>query len=185
MTDGAPDPTHREAWCELFDMKTTLLCTALLAAALGAGPVMGDDQTPQSQKSLGQKTENTLKKAGDTTVAAGRTVVNGTVNAADAVKDTVLPDKNARKIDVTLTEHRIEMPREVSAGKTAFVVRNDGKERQNFKIEGPGLDREFILPVGPQESKTLDVNLKPGEYKILVPGKESKFKGDELSLRVK
>ncbi|HEY3897559.1 MAG TPA: hypothetical protein VGM54_03045 [Chthoniobacter sp.] len=166
-------------------MKTTLLCAALLAAALSGGPVMGDDQTPQSQKSLGQKTTDTLEKAKDTTVAAGRTVVNETKNAAGAVKDTILPDTNARKVDVTLTEHRIEMPRELSAGKTAFVVRNNGKERQNFKIEGPGLDREFILPVAPDESKTLDINLKPGEYKILVPGKESSSKGDELSLRVK
>jgi hypothetical protein len=166
-------------------MKTTLLCTALLAAALSAGPVMGDDQTPQSQKTLGQKTADTLEKAKDKTVDAGRAVVDETKKAAETVKDTVIPDPNARKIDVTLTEHRIDMPRELSAGKTAFVVRNDGKERQNFKIEGPGLDREFMIPVGPQESKTLDVELKPGEYKVIVPGKESKFKDDEMSLRVK
>jgi hypothetical protein len=166
-------------------MKTTLLCTALLAAALSAGPVLGDDQTPQSQKSFGQKTADTLEKAKDKTVDAGRSVVNETKKAGETIKDTVLPGSNARKVDVTLTEHRIEMPRELSAGKTAFVVHNDGKEKQNFKIEGPGLDREFMIPVGPNESKTLDVDLKPGEFKVIVPGKESKFKGDEMILRVK
>jgi len=42
-----------------------------------------------------------------------------------------------------------------------------------------------MIPVAPQESKTLNVDLKAGEYKVLVPGKESEFKGDELTLRVK
>jgi len=166
-------------------MKTTILCSALLAAALCAGPVLGDDQKPQDQKTLGEKAADTLEKAKDTTVDAGRAVVDDTKKAAETIKDTVLPEPNARKVDVTLTERRIDMPRELPAGKTAFVVRNNGKERQNFKIEGPGLAREFIIPVAPAESKTLNVDLKPGDYKVLVPGKDSQFKGDEFTLSVK
>jgi len=118
-------------------------------------------------------------------VRGALTVVDDTRKAGETIKDTVLPEPNARKINVTLTERRIEMPREVPAGMTAFAVRNNGKEKQNFKIEGLGLAREFMIPVGPQESKTLNVDLKTGEYKVLVPGKESEFKGDELTLRVK
>ena len=167
-------------------MKIKLLYSAVAAAALCcSGPVFGDDQKPQDQKTLGEKTADTLEKAKDKTLDAGQAVVDETKKAAETVKDAVLPDSNSRKVDVTLTERRIVMPRELPAGKTAFVVRNNGKERQNFKIEGPGLDKEFMIPVAPDESKTLNVELKPGDYKVLVPGKQAEFKGDEFTLSVK
>ena len=83
-------------------------------------------------------------------VEAGKAVIDETKKGAEKIKDAVVPESDARKIDVTLREHNIEMPRSISAGKTAFVVRNDGKERQNFKIEGQGLDKEFMIGVAPK-----------------------------------
>jgi len=153
----------------------------MLAAALCAGAAQADDKT------LGEKTSETLGKVKDKTVEAGRVIADDTKKAATTVKDAILPDSDARKVDVTLTERRIEMDREIPAGKTAFVVRNNGKERQNFKIEGQGLDKEFMIAVAPNDTKTLNVELKRGEYKVFVPSpaKDSEPKGSELSLRVK
>ncbi len=166
-------------------MNTKFTGTALLIVAFCSASALADDQKPADQKTLGEKTSDTLEKAKDKTIEAGHVVVTDTKNAVDAVKDAVTSDKDARKVDVTLTEHHIDMPREIPAGKTAFVVRNDGKERQNFKIEGQGLEREFIIAVAPNDTKTLDVELKRGEYKVFVPGKETGAKADELGLRVK
>lgn len=161
-------------------MNTRLFYSALLAAALSAGIAQGDDQKASDQKSLGEKTSDTLKKT-------GRTIMDDTKKVGTTLKDAVTPGSDARKVDVTLTERQIEMPRELPAGKTGFVVKNDGKERQNFRIEGNGLDKEFMIAVMPNESKTLDVDLKPGMYKAFVPmaGKNSEPKGHEVSLRVK
>ena len=170
-----------------MDMKTKLFYSALVAAALSAGVAQGDDKKASDNKSLGEKTSETLGKAKDKTVEAGRVIAEDTKKAATTVKDAVMPDSDARKVDVTLTERRIEMDREIPRGKTAFVVRNNGKERQNFKIEGQGLDKEFMIAVAPNDTKTMHVDLKPGDYKVFVPmpGKDSEAKGSELSLRVK
>lgn len=163
-------------------MKTKLY-TALLAAALSTGVAMGAD----SDKSLGEKTSETLGKVKDKTVEAGKVIAEDTKKAATSVKDAVLPDKDALKVNVTLSERHIQMEREIPAGKTAFVVRNDGKERQNFKIEGNGLEKEFMIAVAPNDTKTLSVDLKRGDYKVFVPmpNKDSEPKGNELTLKVK
>jgi len=161
-------------------MNTRLFYSALLAAALSAGIAQGNDQKASDQKSLGEKTSDTLKKT-------GKTIMDDTKKVGTTLKDAVTPSSDARKVDVTLTERHIEMSREIPAGKTAFVVKNDGKERQNFKIEGNGLDKEFMIAVAPNDTKTLDVDLKRGEYKIFVPmaGNSAEPKGHEVSLRVK
>ena len=111
--------------------------------------------------------------------------MNETKKAAETVKDAVTPSADARKVEVTLTNNHIEMPRDVAAGKTAFVVHNNGHAKQNFKIEGQGVDKSFFLAIEPNDSKTLELDLKPGDYKVFVPGKENESKGDEIGLRVK
>lgn len=163
-------------------MKTKLYA-ALLAAALSSGVAWAAD----SDKSLGEKTSDTLGKVKDKTVEAGKVIADDTKKAATTVKDAVMPDKDARKVEVTLGERHIQMDREIPAGKTAFVVRNNGRERQNFKIEGNGLDKEFMIAVAPNDTKTLSVDLKHGDYKVFVPmpGKDSEAKGSEVMLKVK
>ena len=165
-------------------MKTRLFYTALLAAALSTGVALGDD----NNKILVEKTSETLEKAKDKTVEAGRVIAEDTKKAATTVKDAITGETaDARKVEVTLTEKHIEMTSEVPAGKTAFVVRNNGNERQNFKIEGRGLDKEFMIAIAPNDTKTLNVDLKPGDYKVFVPapGHKEEPKGTELSLKVK
>jgi uncharacterized cupredoxin-like copper-binding protein len=117
----------------------------------------------------------------------GKTISDDTKKVGTSLKNAVTPESDARKVDVTLTERHIEMSKELSAGKTAFVVRNQGKERQNFKIEGNGLEKEFMIAVAPNDSKTLNVDLKPGEYKVFVPtsGNSAEPKGREMMLKVK
>lgn len=168
-------------------MKTKLFYSAILAAALSTGVALAADTKSSNDKTLGEKTSDTLGKMKDKTVEAGRTVVDDTGKAATSVKNAVMPDKDARKVDVTLSERHIQMDREIPAGKTAFVVRNNGKERQNFKIEGNGLDKEFMIAVAPNDTKTLNVDLKRGDYKVFVPmpGKDNEPKGNELTLKVK
>jgi len=164
-------------------MKTKLY-TALIAAALSTGVAMGADS---SDKSLGEKTSETLGHMKDKTVEAGKVLGDDTKKAASSVKNAVMPDKDAHKVDVTLTERHIQMDREIPAGKTAFVVRYDGKERQNFKIEGNGLDKEFMIAVAPNDTKTMNIDLKRGDYKVFVPmpNHDSTAKGSEVMLKVK
>jgi uncharacterized cupredoxin-like copper-binding protein len=164
-------------------MKTSLFYSALLAAALSTGVALGDD----NNKSLGEKTSETLEKAKDKTVEAGRAIAEDTKKAATTVKDAITGETDARKVEVTLTERHIEIASEIPSGKTAFIVRNNGNERQNFKIEGQGLDKEFMIAVAPNDTKTLNVDLKPGDYKVFVPasGHKEEAKGNELTLKVK
>lgn len=161
-------------------MKTRFFYSALVAAALSAGVAQGDENKPSDQKSLGEKTAETLQHT-------GKTISDDTKKVGSTIKNAVMPEKDMRKVDVTLTERHIEMSRELAPGKTAFVVRNDGKERQNFKIEGAGLEKEFMIAVAPNETKTMNVDLKPGEYRAFVPmpGKDSEPKGQEVTLKVK
>src|SRR6266480_2573102 len=55
---------------------------------------------------------------------AAETVAHGAKKAADTVVDAVTPDSDARRVDVTMTEDRIDIPTQLKPGKTAFVVKN-------------------------------------------------------------
>jgi uncharacterized cupredoxin-like copper-binding protein len=161
-------------------MKTTLLFAVLLAAAIPVATA----QEKKAGKTLGEKTSEVLEKAGEKTKEAGKAVADSTKKAAEAVKDAVTPD-NARKVEVRLSEHKIEMPKQLDSGKTAFVVTNGGAMKHNFEIAGEGLDKKFLMDVGPNETKTLHVDLKPGTYKVTCPVGDHKEHGMKLDLTVK
>ncbi len=167
-------------------MKAQLFYSTLLAAALSVTALGADDKT------IGEKTSDTLKKAGDKTKEAGRAVVDGTKEAGravadgtrkavDIVKDAVTPDADAKRVDVTLANKRVELAKQVAPGKTAFVVKNDGSMKQNFQIRGEGIDKKFLTDVDPNDTKTLRVDLKPGTYKVHVPDSN----GPETTILVK
>lgn len=150
----------------------------MVAAVLSTTVLAADERT------LGEKTTDTLQKAGEktkevgraaveTTKEAGRAVAEGSRKAMDAIKDAVTPDADARRVDVTLTGQRIDLPKQTAAGKTAFVVRNSGGVKQNFQVEGEGIDKKFLTGVEPNESKTLHVDLKPGTYAVKDPDRAS------------
>ena len=161
---------------------TTLACAASLAVA--------------EDKTIGEKTSDALGKAKDKTIEAGRAVVDtskeagravadGSKKAAEAVKDAVMPDKDANRVEVKLDEHRIDLPKSVAPGKTAFVVTNSGSKKHNFEVEGQGLEKKFMMDLGPNETKTLHVELKAGTYKVFCPMEGHAEKGMTTDLTVK
>ena len=139
----------------------------------------------EDKKSLGEKTSDVVEKTKDVAKDAGRAIKDTTRKATDAVKDVVTPDKDARKVEVRLVENKIEMPAEVAPGKTAFVVTNAGTKKHNFGVQGEGLDKKFLTTVEPNETKTLQVDLKPGTYKVYCPVGEHEEHGMKRQLTVK
>lgn len=165
-------------------MKTLVLI--FLAAAFSIIVVeAADTEEKEKDKTLGEKTSEAWDTTKEKTKEAGRAVADTAKKAADAVVDAVTPDTDARKVEVTLTEHDIDMPKKLESGKTAFVVKNSGKEKHNFEIQGEGIDQKFIFAAGPGETKVLHVNLKTGSYKVYCPMEDHDKKGMKLNLTVK
>ena len=100
-------------------------------------------------------------------------VVDGTKKASKSLVDAVTPDSDAKKVEVKIDENGIDMPARVEAGKTAFVVKNSGTGKHNFRVQGEGVDEKFLLDVKPDDSKVMHVTLKPGKYEITCPAMES------------
>src|ERR1700682_101230 len=119
------------------------------------------------------------------TEKAARTVAHGVKKAADTVEDAFTPDSDARRVDVTITEDRIDMPTQLRPGKTAFVVKNAGKSTQNFEVEGQSVDRKFAAAPNPGQTKVLHVILKRGTYSAYSPGKDGNKRTAEVTIRVR
>jgi uncharacterized cupredoxin-like copper-binding protein len=162
----------------MIDMKTTIYVSLALAAAMASASAV-------ERRTLGERTTDSLSKVGEGIKDTGRTIANTTKKAGESVVDAVTPDRDARRVDVNLTENRIEMPRTISSGKTAFVVRNEGREKHNFEIEGQDIDKKFMTSLGPDESRVLHADLAPGNYKVICPVKNHEDEGMRLNLRVK
>lgn len=159
--------------------------TPLIIACLIAGITLLPAEEPKSDKTLGEKTAEAAKKLGHGTKEAGKAVAEGAKKTADKIADAVTPDKDARRVDVTLHDGRIEMPSQLAAGKTAFVVSNSGKSKHNFAVEGQGMSDKFALNLAPGDSKTLHMDLKAGSYKAFCPVADHEDKGMHLNLVVK
>lgn len=85
-------------------------------------------------------------------------------------------------VPVRLASHDIEMPAAVPAGAISFEVTNQGDSVHGFEVEGLGLEEEVQVPPG--ETRTLEVNLEPGTYRIYCPVADHSERGMELALRV-
>ncbi|HWX27827.1 MAG TPA: cupredoxin domain-containing protein [Steroidobacteraceae bacterium] len=103
----------------------------------------------------------------------------GTKTAAAA------PDSAKGLVEVKLTEYKIEMPASVSAGATTFTVTNTGKETHGFEVEGNGIEKALKPRLKKGESGSLQVDLKPGTYKVYCPVLGHKGRGMSLDLTVK
>jgi archaellum component FlaG (FlaF/FlaG flagellin family) len=129
--------------------------------------------------------ENVVHSTVRGTEKAARTVAHGVKKAADTVEDAFTPDSDARRVDVTITEDRIDMPTRLRPGKTAFVVKNAGKTAQNFEVEGQSVDRKFVAAPNPGQTKVLHVYLKRGTYAVYSPGNDGNKRTAEMTLRVR
>jgi plastocyanin len=105
------------------------------------------------------------------TAPTSTTVASAPADVADAGGESSgAASGNVQEVAVTLKEWAIEPKAiEVSAGRVRFTVQNTGQFAHNmsFQIEGEGTvakTRNFKSAEGPQ---VLEVDLKPGTYKML------------------
>lgn len=87
-------------------------------------------------------------------------------------------------VQVELTEFQINMPSSLPAGSTTFEVANTGSLEHNFEIEGQGIEEVFETNLQPGETRTLQVDLQPGDYVVYCPVGNHRQQGMELSLNV-
>jgi uncharacterized cupredoxin-like copper-binding protein len=88
-------------------------------------------------------------------------------------------------VRVTLNEYSIEMPATLPAGRTRFEIRNAGQLPHNFEIEGEGIEKELEQDLAAGESGTLEVDLRPGTYRVYCPvGNHDEEHGMTMQLTV-
>ncbi|MBI3449797.1 MAG: DoxX family membrane protein [Acidobacteria bacterium] len=162
-----------------LDVSMLLACIFLLR--VGAGPLSLDSLFAREEieaPSLARRF--VLGKTVVSILAAGLVIAgaSGRALAADTASQ-----GGARTVEVRLTEYRIEMPLEWSAGRTLFKVTNAGTMLHRFEIEGKGIEEEIEDGVEAGQSTTLELDLKPGVYEVYCPMRGHKKAG--MSLRVK
>jgi uncharacterized cupredoxin-like copper-binding protein len=119
----------------------------------------------------------------DTNAGYGSTISSqepGNKKTAAAV-----PDTAEGSVEVKLLEYKIEMPDSVGAGATTFKVTNTGEKTHGFEIEGNGIEKALKPRLKKGGSGSLQVDLKPGTYKVYCPVFGHKMRGMSLDLTVK
>jgi type II secretory pathway pseudopilin PulG len=130
--------------------------------------------------------KDVAKTTAEKTKEAAETVAHGAKKAAEKVADALTPDSDARRVDVTVNGDKVDMPADLEPGKTAFVVKNDGKTTQNFEVTGGSVDRKFVAPPNPGETKVLNVTLNPGKtYTVYSTNTDSGKRTKEMTFHVK
>jgi uncharacterized cupredoxin-like copper-binding protein len=105
--------------------------------------------------------------------------------SADTKTAATAPYPAKGSVEVKLTEYKIEMPALIGTGATTFNVTNTGNETHGFEIEGNGIEKTLKPRLKKGESGTLQVDLKPGTYKVYCPVIGHKWHGMSLDLTVK
>ena len=142
-------------------MKTLRKIAVVMTFSLGLVGAQAEDKT------VGEKSAEVWDKTKQKTQEVTRGVVDTSKKVVERVESAIdKPDADARRVDVKVSEKGIQMPKTLTPGKTAFVVVNSGKEKHNFEIEGPHLDKSFWLAIAPQATKTMQVDLKAGTYEV-------------------
>lgn len=142
-------------------MNTNTLLTVGIAAACS----LALPHARAEEKTVGEKSAEVWDKTKQTTKEVTRKVVKTTKEAVERVEAAVRePDADARKVNVSVNDKGVQMPKTLRAGKTAFVVKNTGKEAHNFEIEGEAIDKRFWFNLAPNQTKTMQVDLKAGSY---------------------
>lgn len=88
-------------------------------------------------------------------------------------------------VDVTLTEYQIDMPTFLQPGWTSLRIKNVGKKDHSFRIEGHDFKKKLESELKPGQSVTLQVDLRPGTYRVSCPKDDHDDDKDmKLELRV-
>jgi hypothetical protein len=157
-------------------MKPHVLTSLILAATLSIGTA--------AEEKKGDKDKPLTTKAAETTKDIGKSISNTTKKAVEGVKDALTPDADAHKVEVKLTDKSVGISGKVEPGKTAFIVKNEGKEKHGFAVSGEEMDQRFYSPVAPGESNVLHMTLKPGHYRAFVPDKDQEKGKETLSTHI-
>jgi iron uptake system EfeUOB component EfeO/EfeM len=157
-------------------MKTPVLVACAVVLLSGAVP---------AQESAGEKAADAWDTTKHTAKKVGRTLKHETKKAANAVVEAVTPDPDAHRVDVKVTADRIDMPKSIPAGKTAFVVTNTGNEKLAFEVERTGQEQNFATSLAPQQTKVLQVRLERGQYHAGCFIKGHETQRQEINLRVR
>ena len=138
------------------------------------------------EKTISEKSAEVWDNTKKTTKNVSNTVAKKTKETVKAIEHKIdAPDADARKVNVTITDRGVQMPASLRPGKTAFVVKNSGKQKHNFEIQGEHLDKSFWFNIAPKESKTMQVNLKAGSYEAQCSVEEHANKEARVKLVVK
>lgn len=163
-----------------MNMKLFLAVGAAALFVLTAGQLRAEEKT------VSEKSSEAWEKTKETTKEVGNAVAKKTQEIVAAVEDKIdKPDADARKVDVKINDTKIQMPKSLQAGKTAFVVTNTGKQKHNFQIEGNNLEKKFWLALAPNATKTMQVELKAGSYEVDCPLKEHASNAVKTQVTVK
>lgn len=93
--------------------------------------------------------------------------------------------QEAHVVNVRALDYRFEMPNQIPAGSTRFVVTNNGEQKHNFEIEGEGIERELENDLQTGQTGELTIDLKPGSYRVYCPvGDHAEKHGMETTLTV-
>jgi len=119
-------------------------------------------------------------------LACGNALGHGeSPGSADAVPAATAPNSAKVSVEVKLTEYKIEMPAVIGTGATTFNVTNTGSETHGFEIEGNGIEKALKPRLKKGANGSLQVDLKPGTYKVYCPVIGHKWHGMSLDLTVK
>lgn len=142
-------------------MNTKIILSFLLAIITA----FGAKQLQAAEKTTSEKTAEAWDATKKTTKDVTQKVMEKTKEVASAAEAAVTkPDSDAKKVEVKVTDKGVQLPSNLAAGKTAFVVKNTGKQAHNFRVEGSGLKKSFWFDVHPNDTKIMQVDLKPGTY---------------------
>jgi iron uptake system EfeUOB component EfeO/EfeM len=169
-----------DAGCDSAGMTTKSLLTATIALLAIAMPARA------AEKTASEKTSEAWDATKKTTKDVTNKVVKKTKEVVSAAEAAVTkPDADAHQVNVTVTDSGVQMPSNLKAGKTAFIVKNTGKQGHNFQVAGSGLNKSFWFDVPPNETKIMQADLKPGTYEADCQVKEHAGKEKKVQLTVK
>jgi plastocyanin len=87
-------------------------------------------------------------------------------------------------VNVTLTEHAIELPDSAPAGEVSFQLRNDGDMDHRFAIEGNGVEDAIRVAISPGATETWTIELEPGTYTVWCPIGDHRERGMEAQIEI-
>lgn len=89
------------------------------------------------------------------------------------------------RVDVTLSDSRIDMPAALPPGAVTFHVVNDGLEKHGLVVADTVRERKLAHALGHGESADMTVYLQPGIYAAYSPVGNDRQRGMERRLTVK